>query len=464
MVGESSTLGASMSQSKDRPLPVHYLLKSFDDFFKMEAAGGIALMICTVAALVWANSPWAESYHALWQTKLTVGIGNWMLSKAAILWINDGLMAIFFFVVGLEIKRELLVGGLSTPSQTIMPVAAAVGGMVVPALIFVGLNIGQESIAGWGIPMATDIAFALGIMSLLGSRVPVGLKIFLTAVAIVDDIGAILVIAVFYTSSLNLIALGVGVAVLCLMAVLNFRWRIRHSIPYLLLGIIVWFAFLMSGIHATIAGVLAAMTIPAGTRMDCTNFVEKLRHAADTFEMAITPGKSVLTNKEQQMALHSMEHAYGDATTPLQNIEHALHPWVAFFIMPIFALANAGVALEGDIFQELLTPVSLGIFAGLVVGKQIGVTGACWIINKLGLADFPDRTTLMHLWGASCLAGVGFTMSIFIANLAFDDMARMVELSKIAILFASLIAGVLGYVILKWFSPDASEGKNTESG
>ncbi|WP_319542599.1 Na+/H+ antiporter NhaA [uncultured Pseudodesulfovibrio sp.] len=445
-----------MSRAKKNQLPIHYLLNSFDKFFKMEAAGGIALMLCTIAALVWANSPWAESYHALWQTKITVGVGSWVLSKAAILWINDGLMAIFFFLVGLEIKRELLVGGLSTPSQTIMPVAAAIGGMVVPALIFFSLNTGHESVAGWGIPMATDIAFALGIMSLLGSRVPVGLKIFLTAVAIVDDIGAILVIAVFYTTSLNLTALSVGLVVLGIMAILNLRWGIRHSIPYLVLGIIVWFAFLLSGIHATIAGVLAAMTIPAGTRMNCSTFVEELRGAAEVFEMAITPGKTVLTNQEQQMALHSLEHAYEAATTPLQNIEHSLHPWVSFFIMPIFALANAGVALEADVLSDLLTPVSLGIFLGLVLGKQIGVTGACWVVNKLGLAEFPDRTTLMHLWGAACLAGVGFTMSIFIANLAFDDAARLVELSKIAILFASLVSGVLGYVVLRFVAPDRS--------
>jgi len=384
-----------------------------------------------------------------------------VLSKAAILWINDGLMAIFFFLVGLEIKRELLVGGLSTPSQTIMPVAAAIGGMVIPALIFVSLNAGQESAAGWGIPMATDIAFALGIMSLLGNRVPVGVKIFLTAVAIVDDIGAILVIAIFYTTSLNLTALSVGLAVIGLMAILNLRWGIRHSIPYLVLGIIVWFAFLLSGIHATIAGVLAAMTIPAGTRMNCSTFVEELRHAAEVFELAITPGKTVLTNKEQQMALHSLEHAYEAATTPLQNIEHALHPWVSFLIMPIFALANAGVALEADVLSELLTPVSLGIFLGLVLGKQIGVTGACWVVKKFGWAEFPDRTTLVHLWGAACLAGVGFTMSIFIANLAFDDAARLVELSKIAILFASLVSGVLGYVVLKYMAPDASGADET---
>ncbi|WP_319582057.1 Na+/H+ antiporter NhaA [uncultured Pseudodesulfovibrio sp.] len=445
-----------MTRPEDRPLPVHYVLSSFDKFFRMEAAGGIALMACTIVALVWANSPWAASYDGLWQTRLTVGVGGWVLSKPALLWINDGLMAIFFFLVGLEIKRELLVGGLSTPSQTIMPVAAAVGGMVVPALIFFGLNAGHESISGWGIPMATDIAFALGIMSLLGSRVPVGLKIFLTAVAIVDDIGAILVIAIFYTASLNLTALFVGLAGLAFMAVLNLRWRIRHSIPYLVIGVVVWFAFLLSGIHATIAGVLAAMTIPAGTRMNCSTFVEELREAAGVFEMAMTPGKNVLTNKEQQMALHSMEHAYEAATTPLQNIEHALHPWVSFFIMPIFALANAGVSLDAEVFRELLTPVSLGVFLGLVVGKQIGVTGACWLVSKLGLAAFPDRTTLIHLWGAACLAGVGFTMSIFIGNLAFDEGTSLVALAKIAILFASLVSGVLGYLVLRYFAPDGS--------
>jgi NhaA family Na+:H+ antiporter len=447
-----------MTRPTDRPLPIHYVLSSFDKFFRMEAAGGIALMACTVVALVWANSPWAASYDSLWQTRLTVGVGGWVLSKPALLWINDGLMAIFFFLVGLEIKRELLVGGLSTPSQTIMPVAAAVGGMAVPALIFFGLNAGHESITGWGIPMATDIAFALGIMSLLGSRVPVGLKIFLTAVAIVDDIGAILVIAIFYTASLNLTALLVGVAGLVLMAVLNLRWRIRHSIPYLVLGVIVWFAFLLSGIHATIAGVLAAMTIPAGTRMNCATFVEELREAAGVFEMAITPGKNVLTNKEQQMALHSMEHAYEAATTPLQNIEHALHPWVSFFIMPVFALANAGVALDADVFRELLSPISLGVFFGLVVGKQIGVTGACWLVKRLGLADFPDRTTLVHLWGAACLAGVGFTMSIFIGNLAFDEGTSLVALAKIAILFASLVSGALGFLVLKYVASESPPG------
>lgn len=445
-----------MTQQSKQP-PMNYLLQSFESFFKMEAAGGIALIICTVIAMAWANSPWAGSYHALWQTKLTVGVGDWVLSKDAILWINDGLMAIFFFVVGLEIKRELLVGGLSTPSQTIMPVAAAIGGMVVPALFFFGFNVGHESIGGWGIPMATDIAFALGIMSLLGSRVPVGLKIFLTAVAIVDDIGAILVIAIFYTSSLNLVALGIGLLGIVLMALLNLRWGIRHTIPYLVIGVVVWLAFLLSGIHATIAGVLAAMTIPASTRMDCTGFVEKLRSAAESFELAITPGKTVLTNKEQQIALHSIEHAYDDATTPLLNLEHALHPWVAFFIMPIFALANAGVGLEADILQELVTPVSVGIFTGLVIGKQVGVTGACWIVDKLGLASFPDKTTMIHLWGAACLSGIGFTMSIFIANLAFQDAARLVELSKIAILFASLVAGGLGYFVLKCLAPDVSK-------
>jgi NhaA family Na+:H+ antiporter len=442
-----------MSTKTDNKLPIHYLLDSFNAFFRMEAAGGIALMLCTVIAMLWANSPWAATYHAVWQTKLTIGAGEWMLSKPALLWINDGLMAIFFFVVGLEIKREILVGDLSTPRQALIPIAAAVGGMVVPALIFTAFNMGMPSISGWGIPMATDIAFALGILSLLGRRVPVGLKIFLTALAIVDDMGAILVIAIFYTSSLNLVALGIGIAGLAVMAIMNVRWGFRHTIPYLILGVIVWFAFLKSGIHATIAGVLAAMTIPASTRVDGALFVKELRHAVSLFENAVRPDKTVLTCQEQQMAMHSISHAYGQATTPLQNIEHALHPWVAFFIMPVFALANAGVTFQPELMQNLFTPVSIGVFLGLVVGKQIGVTGACVLLHKLGIANYPDRTTLAHIYGASCLAGVGFTMSIFIATLAYPDQQQLVELSKIAILFASTVAGIWGYVALRFFTP-----------
>lgn len=440
-------------------LPIDRLMEPFDTFFKMEAAGGLVLMFCTIAALVWANSPWADTYHALWQTPLTVGIGSWSLSKAAILWINDGLMAVFFFLVGLEIKREILVGGLCSPKQTIMPVAAAVGGMVVPAAIFLAFNNGLDSVSGWGIPMATDIAFALGILSLLGRRVPVGVKIFLTAVAIVDDIGAILVIAIFYTSSLNISMLVAGLVVLVLMAGLN-RMGVRHSVPYLLLGALMWLAFLKSGIHATIAGVLAAFTIPASRQMDCSAFVEEMRQDVEEFEMAVTPGKTVLTNKEQQSALWSMVDVFKQSTAPLQVIEHGLHPWVSFLVMPIFALANAGVALEADVFQELMTPVSLGIFLGLIVGKQIGITGACWLLNKLKLAEFPEHATLMHLYGASWLAGVGFTMSIFIANLAYDEGTRYVELAKISILFASLVAGTAGYLILRFFAPDTSEGQH----
>lgn len=437
-----------MSQPQ-RPLPVAYVLESFNAFFKMEAAGGLALMVCTIAAMVWANSPLSETYQSFWATKLTVGIGGFILSKPLLLWINDGLMAIFFFLVGLEIKRELMVGGLSTPSQTIMPVAAAVGGMVVPAIMFFGINVGEPSAGGWGIPMATDIAFALGIMSLLGSRVPVGLKIFLTAVAIVDDIGAILVIAIFYTASINVTALLIGLGGFAVMLILNFRWQIRNSIPYLVCGVVIWFAFLLSGIHATIAGVLAALAIPASTRMGGTEFVERLRVAATMFEWGNRAGDCVLTNKEQQAALHSLETSYYEVAPPLQAIEHALHPWVAFAIMPIFALANAGVVLEADILTGLVTPVSLGIFFGLFVGKQVGVTGACWLVRKMGLADYPDRTTLFHIHGAACLSGVGFTMSIFIANLAFDEGSRLVELSKIAILFASLVSGAVGYLMLK---------------
>jgi NhaA family Na+:H+ antiporter len=264
--------------------PLTTLLKAFEDFFRIEAAGGVVLLLATVVALFWANSPLAPLYDTLREMPLTVGAGSWALSKPAILWINDGLMAVFFFVIGLEIKREVLVGGLSSPSRVVMPVAAAVGGMVVPAALFLALNAGEPTAQGWGVAMATDIAFALGVLSLLGPRVPVGLKIFLTAVAIVDDIGAILVIALFYTAELSLPALGVGLAALAAMALLNIVWKTRHYLPYLLLGVVVWLAFLKSGIHATIAGVLAAVMIPARTDIDCMRFVEKLRGAAIAFE------------------------------------------------------------------------------------------------------------------------------------------------------------------------------------
>jgi NhaA family Na+:H+ antiporter len=447
----------------DKPQPdtsSSTLLKSFEAFFKIEVAGGIILLVCTIVALVWANSPWAANYHALWQTPITIGIGPYTLSKGAFLWINDGLMAIFFFVVGLEIKREFLVVGLSTPSEAVMPIAAALGGMVVPAILFAVINTGEPTSKGWGIPMATDIAFALGVLSLLGKRASTGLKLFLTAVAIVDDIGAILVIALFYTAKLNLTVLAVGVGALAIMALLNTRWGVRSSLPYLLLGIVVWLAFLKSGIHATMAGVLAAMTIPASTKMDCSSFVEELRNTAIVFENAITPGKTVLTNKEQQAALHALEDAHAAATTPLQNIEHALHPWVSFCIMPLFALANAGVAIPGGIAARVLHPEALGIITGLIIGKQVGITGICWLVNRLGWASFPSKTGIIQLYGASCLAGIGFTMSIFIANLAFGKEPQHLELAKVAVLIASVVAGVFGYLVLRMAADASSRRRN----
>ncbi|WP_147822442.1 Na+/H+ antiporter NhaA [Salidesulfovibrio onnuriiensis] len=439
--------------------PIEKILRPFEAFARMQAAGGLVLMVATIAALVWANSPWSESYFALWQTKLTVGLGHWQLSKESIHWINDGLMAVFFFLVGLEIKREVLVGGLSTPRQTIMPIAAAVAGMVVPALIFVAFNAGKESLGGWGIPMATDIAFALGILSLLGDRVPISLKIFLTAVAIVDDIGAILVIALFYTSSLDISALALGLFVLLLMFGLN-RLGVRHSIPYLALGMVMWLAFLISGIHATIAGVLAAMSIPATTRIDCGRFVSIIKRNVNLYEKAHPPGACMpgLNTKEQLRALAAMEHTYKLGTTPLQNIEHGLHGWVSFGVMPIFALANAGVALEADILTELIHPVSVGIFFGLVLGKQAGITAICWLLNKTGIARYPEGVSLRHIYGAGWLAGVGFTMSIFIANLAFGEGSRLLELAKIGILFASLMAGIGGFLVLQRTAPVEEDG------
>ncbi len=435
---------------------VEQALAPFWRFSRIEASGGLLLIACTLAALIWANSPWAGSYFALWDRHLTVGLGGMVLSKSLLHWINDGLMAIFFFMVGLEIKREILVGELASPGQAALPVVAAVGGMVAPALIFTVFNYGQVSQAGWGIPMATDIAFALGILSLLGDRVPVSLKVFLAAVAIVDDIGAVLVIALFYGGEIALPFLFLGFGMFLVMLALN-AMGARHPLTYLLLGAVLWLAFLKSGVHATVAGVLAAMTIPARTRIASNAFVARARQLLDCFEAAMVPGRTILTNRDQLAALGDLEDACHKATAPLQRIEHGLHPWVAYGIMPLFALANAGVPFTGQAAKALAEPVSVGIFLGLFAGKQAGIFLACWGMFRLGLADIPRGLKLIHYYGAACLAGIGFTMSIFIASLAFGDMADLDAKAKIAVLATSALAGAVGFAVLRLWGGSGRE-------
>jgi len=426
--------------------PIDRILSPFQEFFQQEASSGILLIVATVIALIWANSPWGESYNTLWHTNLTFSFGSFEISKDLLHWINDGLMAVFFFVVGLEIKREVLVGELASPRQAILPIVAAVGGMVFPAGFYLLFNASGPAHAGWGIPMATDIAFALGVLSLLGKRVPLSLKIFLTAVAIVDDLGAVLVIALFYTSKLIWISLLIGGIFLIALIIMN-RLGVRSPIVYGILGLGLWVAFLKSGVHATIAGVLLAMTIPVKTRINTDEFFKHASFFLDEFRKHGKPGQSVLTNKDQRAAIQAIEVAAEHAQTPLQRLEHTFHPWVSYFIMPIFALANAGLTLKGDLLSTFAQPVTLGIMAGLIFGKQVGVFAASYLAVKLKWADLPTGMTWTRLYGLSWLAGIGFTMSLFIASLAFGD-SEFLSMAKAGILLASLVSGAVGAVIL----------------
>jgi NhaA family Na+:H+ antiporter len=363
-----------------------------------------------MVALFWANSPWSDSYQSIWQTNLAINLGGFSIDKPLLLWINDGLMAIFFFVVGLEIKRELLVGELSSLRQAVFPLAAAVGGMIAPAAIYIALNVGQVGESGWGIPMATDIAFALGILALLGKRAPLALKIFLTAVAIVDDIGAVLVIALFYTDKIVWASLAVAAVVLVLLFIIN-RRCVRRPLPYAILGVILWLAFLKSGVHATVAGVLLAMTIPASTVIDRKGYLDRTRIYLEKFEEEGIRNGETFTTKKQRALLQAIENGTHLVEAPLQRLEHALHPWVAFAIMPVFALANAGVILPPDLLDTLTNPITLGIIGGLVLGKQVGIIFMAWLVTRLGISQKIKGVSWRQIYGASMLAGIGFTMS-----------------------------------------------------
>ena len=424
----------------------HPIIRTFESFTRIETASGLLLLGCAVLALVWANSPLRDSYAAIWQTVVTVGAGSFVISKPLLLWINDGLMAIFFFVVGLEIKREVLTGELASPKKAALPLAAAAGGMLVPAGIYAMLNAGGPGIGGWGIPMATDIAFALGVLALLGSRAPLSLKVFLTALAIVDDLGAVLVIAFFYTAELKLGALVLAAVFLAVLVVIN-RMHVRHPLPYVLLGIGLWVAFLKSGIHATIGGVLLALTIPARQRIDAAKFGDEAVYLIGRYAEAGDRDNTALTT-EQQAVVHTLEESAEAVQTPLERLEHVLHPWVAFFIMPVFALANAGVSLSGEMLGLAFgSTITLGVIAGLVLGKQIGVTLFAWLAVRLGWAEMPGDVSWRQLYGVAWLTGIGFTMSLFIGGLAFEDPVAL-DSSKIGILAASLMAGIGGWLIL----------------
>lgn len=425
--------------------PIGKLIAPVNHFIHLEYTSGLVLLGSVVIAILWANILPA-GYHHFWELKLAVGLDKYVLNQPLHIWINDGLMAIFFFVIGLELKRAFIDGALSTVRQAALPMSAALGGMLVPAGIYLLFNQGTAASHGWGIPMATDIAFALALLSMIGKHIPLSLKVFLSALAVADDLGAILVIAVFYTAEINLLALGAGLAFVLVLIAGN-KMGIRANAFYLVVGIAVWLAFLISGVHATIAGVLVAFTIPAKTLIDEKIYARSLRKLSDEFESEI-PNNSTLTTERQHDIITEVKILSTSAETPLQKIENALHPFVAFIIMPLFALANAGIIIESDFFSRLINPVSMGVAVGLVIGKLIGVLLFTWLMVKTGLSVLPDGTRWREMTGVALLAGIGFTMSLFISGLAFSD-AEMINEAKYGILVASVVAGLLGAIVLR---------------
>jgi Na+:H+ antiporter, NhaA family len=426
--------------------PIERLLSPFQRFSRTETSGGIVLIACTLAAVAWANSAWAESYHHLLETPIALRLGGASIEHPLHHWINDGLMAVFFFLVGLEIKREVLAGELATARKAALPIAGALGGMLVPAAIYALVNRGGPGAAGWGIPMATDIAFAIGVLALLGRRTPLSLKVFLTALAIVDDIGAVVVIAIFYTATIHWMALGAAFTVLAVLAAAN-AMGVRKPLVYLLMGLLVWVAFLRSGIHATIAGVLVALTIPARTRIDTADFLQRGKALLQAFDDAGEEGPDMRANRGQEAAIHEIERTCEHAQAPLQRIEHGLQPWVAFGIIPLFALANAGVRLEG-LGPALGSAVTVGVLLGLAIGKPVGITLFAWLAVKLRIAALPRGATWRALHGVSWLGGIGFTMSLFITALAFRQPELVME-SKVGVFAASIAAGLMGWLLLR---------------
>lgn len=425
-------------------------LTPFEMFVKRQTTSGLLLMGTAIIALVLANSFLADIYLHFIHTPVSLGIGNWALNMSLHHWVNDGLMAFFFFIVGLELKREIMVGELSDLRQAALPIIAAIGGMVVPALIYLAFNPTGDAARGWGIAMATDIAFAVGALVLLAARVPKALITFLVALAIVDDLGAVLVIALFYTQELALNWLAISVAFVALLMTFNFA-GIRKITPYFLVAVLLWYALLQSGVHATLAGVLGAFTVPARSKYDPALFVARIKEQIESFIGSSQQDDSLLTNERLYSVVHDLEKSVHGVQTPLQQLEHIWHLPVAFLVIPIFALFNAGIPLQLSSLGETLShPVMLGVACGLLFGKFIGITGACWLALKLGIGQLPSGTRFSQIAAVSVLGGIGFTMSIFIAELGFVDQPEYLLMAKTGVLVASLLAGVLGFIWLWW--------------
>ncbi len=420
--------------------------RPFQLFAQRQASGATVLLGCAILALAWANSPWAWAYEQMQGVPLTISLGEQTLRLDLRHWINDGLMAIFFFSVGLEIKREFLVGELAERRKAMLPIVAAVGGMVVPALIYAGFNFNGAGAQGWGIPMATDIAFALGALAVLGSRIPEALKVFLVALAIVDDLGALLVIAIFYTPSIN----WHGVAVIAVMLLALWeanRIGARRAWIYLLLGLGLWAGFFLSGLHATLAGVLTALFVPARVKIAPAALPKVIRRGADDIEAQALDNEPDAMDPDRVAIIGAVEGSLDAATAPLQQFERAVQPWVTYGILPVFGLFNAGVAIDAEVLRTLPTAVPLGIMVGLVLGKSLGIGLASWLAVKTGLAELPEGSTWQQLIGTAFLAGIGFTMALFISGLAFAGTNFERE-AQLAILIGSLLAAVIGISVL----------------
>ncbi|NHZ85327.1 MAG: Na+/H+ antiporter NhaA [Planctomycetia bacterium] len=420
------------------------ILTPFQKFVEIENFSGILLLIATTIALLWANSPYNESYKFLWQYKIGLTTQSFELNKPLLLWINDGLMAIFFFLIGLEIKRELIIGELNTFKKATFPIFGAIGGMLVPALFFLILNQNPEASRGWGVPMATDIAFSLAVLKLLGNRVPLSLKLFLTAFAIIDDLGAVLVIALFYGGEINITLL---LAALLLLGILYIVFSKGFYSKFILIifGIIIWLLFLKSGIHPTIAGVLLAFSVPVRQRISTTQFVNKLVSITKNIQKASSTEKPILS-KEQIKQIDNLEDWTTNYQSPLQHLEHKLHDWVAYLIIPIFALANAGVSINNDVGLDIV--LIANIIICLVFGNSIGISSIILLAKKIKIIEVPKDISTRQIVGVSFLAGIGFTMAIFIASLAFENQPIFINSAKIGILIGSLISAIIGFFVI----------------
>jgi NhaA family Na+:H+ antiporter len=428
----------------ERSYIVREVILPVQSFLHTPKISGMLLFAASVVAMVWANSPWAPWYDHFWETRITIDTGILTLSADLRHWVNDGLMTIFFFVVGLEVKREIVQGTLSGVRQATLPAVAALGGMLVPALCYLTLNVNGPGMRGWGVPMATDIAFALGVLALLETRIPSALRLFLLALAIVDDIGAILVIAVFYTQHLALDALAVALGLLGLIIAMK-RVGVLSVNVYIFVGVLFWAAVWKSGVHATIAGVVLGLVTPLRPYFSNTTFAA----SADTLLHHFREALSQADSERAEAMLGQMEELSQGTESPLGRIERRVHPWSSYVIMPLFALANAGLTLSGDVVQQAASSaVTWGILAGLLVGKLAGIVGCAWLAVRLRLADLPSGVQWPHMAGIGSLAGIGFTMAIFIAGIAFEEPAHA-AMAKIGILTASVVAGLGGYTILR---------------